>query len=128
MQVVIDTNIIVSALLNPNGVCYLFLDRVLAGAYDVVVSKAIMSEYKDVLRRPQFGFDDEDISYLMDWFLENALIVEVNEKDYLQENMVDEKDIPFYVTAKATKSRLVTGNIKHYPVEEMRTMIWELSF
>ncbi|MCM1159104.1 MAG: putative toxin-antitoxin system toxin component, PIN family [Bacteroidales bacterium] len=127
MQVVIDTNIIVSALLNPNGVCYLFLDRVLAGVYDVVVSEAIMSEYDDVLRRPQFGFDDEDINYLMDWFFTNALMVEVNEKDYLEGNMVDEKDIPFYVTARATKSRLVTGNIKHYPVEEMRTMIWELS-
>ena len=73
MQVVIDTNIIVSALLNSKGACYIFLDR-------------------------QFGFDEEDI-----------------------------KDIPFYITAKATKSRLVTGNIKHYPIEEMRTMIWELN-
>ena len=43
------------------------------------------------------------------------------------DTIIDEKDIPFYVTAKATKSRLVTGNIKHYPIEEMRTMIWELS-
>ena len=35
MQVVINTNIIVSALLNPKGACYIFLDRVLAGAYDL---------------------------------------------------------------------------------------------
>ena len=33
MQVVIDTNIIVSALLNTKGACYVFLDRVFAGTY-----------------------------------------------------------------------------------------------
>ncbi len=60
------------------------------------------------------------------WFYSNALMVEVSEKDYLEDSMIDEKDIPFYIVAKATKSRLVTGNIKHYPIEEMRTIIWEL--
>lgn len=61
MQVVIDTNIIVSALLNPKGACYLFLDRVLVGVYDVVAYSDIISEYDDVLRREQFGFDEEDV-------------------------------------------------------------------
>ena len=51
MQVVIDTNIIVSALIKPNGTCYAFLDRVLAGAYDVVVSESILAEYNEVLRK-----------------------------------------------------------------------------
>ena len=126
MQVVIDTNIIVSALLNPKGACYIFLDRVLAGAYDIVASEAIIAEYNEVLRRSQFGFDEEDVDYLVEWFYSNALMVEVSEKDYLEDSMIDEKDIPFYIVAKSTKSRLVTGNIKHYPIEEMRTMIWEL--
>lgn len=127
MQVVIDTNIIVSALLNTKGACYVFLDRVFAGTYDVVVSEDIISEYDDVLRRSQFGFDKEDIDFIIKWFRDNALMVEVNENSYRPDEVIDEKDIPFYVTAKATKSRLVTGNIKHYPIEEMRTMIWELS-
>ena len=102
MQVVIDTNIIVSALLNSKGACYIFLDRVFAGVYDV-------------------------IDFIIEWFWKNSLIVEVNEVDYRPDEVIDEKDIPFYITAKATKSRLVTGNIKHYPIEEMRTMIWELN-
>lgn len=126
MQVVIDTNIIVSALLNPSGACYIFLDRVFAGVYDVVVSEAIIEEYNDVLIRPHFGFEEEDVCFIVDWFRTNALMVEVNEADYSDAALIDKKDIPFYITAKATKSRLVTGNIKHYPVEEMRTMIWEL--
>lgn len=127
MQVVIDTNIIVSALLNSKGSCYIFLDRVFAGVYDVVASSDIIAEYDDVLRREQFGFDEEDIDFIIEWFWKNSLIVEVNEVDYRPDEVIDEKDIPFYITAKATKSRLVTGNIKHYPIEEMRTMIWELN-
>lgn len=127
MQVVIDTNIIVSALLNPRGACFVFLDRVFAGIYDVVASEEIILEYDNVLRREKFGFDEEDIEFIVDWFWKNALIVEVNKEDYWTDEVLDEKDVAFYIIAKATKSRLVTGNIKHYPVEEMRTMIWELS-
>lgn len=79
MQVVIDTNIIVSALLNPKGACYIFLDRVFAGVYDVVASSDIIKEYDDVLRREQFGFDEEDVDFIIEWFWKNSLIVEVNE-------------------------------------------------
>lgn len=105
MQVVIDTNIIIAALINPSGSCYLFMDRVFSGCYDVVASEEIIREYDEVLHRAKFGFDDSN---------------------YLPDVVLDKKDLPFYVTARATNSRLVTGNIKHYPVEEMRTMIWEL--
>ena len=104
MQVVIDTNIIVSALLNTKGACYVFLDRVFAGTYDVVVSEDIISEYDDVLRRSQFGFDKEDVDFIIKWFRDNALMVEVNENSYRPDEVIDEKDIPFYVTAKATKN------------------------
>ena len=93
----------------------------------MVAYSDIISEYDDVLRREQFGFDEEDVSFIIEWFWNNSLIVEVYEVDYRPDEVIDEKDIPFYITAKATKSRLVTGNIKHYPIEEMRTMIWELT-
>ena len=79
------------------------------------------------LTREQFGFDEEDVDFIIEWFWKNSLIVEVNEVDYRPDEVIDEKDVPFYITAKATKSRLVTGNIKHYPIEQMRTMIWELT-
>lgn len=64
MQVVIDTNIIVSALLNPRGACFVFFDRVFAGIYDVVASEEIILEYDNVLRREKFGFDEEDIEFI----------------------------------------------------------------
>lgn len=40
--------------------------------------------------------------------------------------MPDPKDAPFYITARCTGALLVTKNIKHYPITEWRTMIWEL--
>ena len=97
-----------------------------SGCYDVVASEEIIREYDEVLHRAKFGFDDNDTQFIIEWFRENALFVEVDACQYLPDNVMDKKDLPFYVTAKATNSRLVTGNIKHYPVEEMRTMIWEL--
>lgn len=37
-----------------------------------------------------------------------------------------QKDRIFYDIAKCCKARLVTGNNKHYPVDELVTSLWEL--
>lgn len=125
LTIVIDTNIIVSALLNPNGVSYIFLDRVFAGEYQVIVTSQIMKEYNDVLRRKKFRFSDEIIETVLTWFQNNAIFIEVEENRYMAQ-VVDSKDVMFYAAARCTKARLVTGNVKHYPVEEMITMLWEI--
>ena len=127
MQIVIDTNIIVSAYLSGSCKSRTFLDKVYAGDYDVIVSETILSEYERVLSYPKFGFEDSTKDFIIEWFRENAIIVEINENEIVSE--MEERDItdkPFYLLARATKSLLVTGNVKHYPVEEWRTMLWEL--
>lgn len=126
LTIVIDTNIIVSALLNPNGVSYVFLDRVFAGEYQVVVTPQIMEEYNDVLRRKKFCFSEDIIETVLEWFRNNAIFIEVEEERYVN-HVLDTKDAMFYAAARCTKARLVTGNIKHYPVEEMITMLWEIN-
>ena len=126
MRLVIDTNIIVSAFLTPNGNAAILMDKVFGEAYEVIVTKNILVEYEEVLQRKKFGFSEEIISFVLTWFREHAVLVDVNENDYSKEDVPDPKDAVFYVAARATGSRLVTGNIKHYPVEEMRTMLWEL--
>ena len=125
MQIVIDTNILVSALLNPNGSAYIFMDSVFGGSYDLIISPSILNEYKEVLSRKKIGFSEDEISFIIDWFKTNALLIEVEEQNYSSE-VIDKKDAPFYAAAKCTHSKLITGNIKHYPVEELRTMLWEL--
>lgn len=124
MRLVIDTNIIVSALLSEESKAFQLLSDVLDGKYIVLISEEIFKEYEDVLSRDKFGFDSDIINFLLNWFRENAVWVEVLESDA---PMKDEKDRVFYDLAKSCKARLVTGNIKHYPVDELVTALWELT-
>ena len=121
--VVVDTNIIVSALLSPEGTAFEFMSRVLDGEYTVLVSEEIFLEYEDVLRRDKFGLSEDIINYILNWFIENAIWVEPQQS---HEPMPDEKDRIFYDMAKSCKARLITGNFKHYPVDECVTALWEL--
>lgn len=123
MRMVIDTNIIVSALLSPNGAAYQVLSDVLDGKHEVFVSEEIFREYTEVLHREKFGFDEGDIVCLLDWFRNNSIWVEVTKSDI---RMPDEKDRVFFDVARCCRARLLTGNIKHYPVHELVTALEEL--
>jgi putative PIN family toxin of toxin-antitoxin system len=127
MQVVIDTNIIVSSLLTKDTNASFFMDKVYAECYDVICTKEILNEYKKVLHYGKFPFVEDDIDYILNWFSEHAIFVDVDVEEkvpYMEQR--DKTDKVFYWAAKRTNSLLVTGNIKHYPVEEMRTMLWEI--
>lgn len=124
MRMVIDTNIIVSALLSPDGAACQVLSDALDGKHEVFVSVEIFQEYADVLHREKFGFDEDIIVYLLDWFRDNAIWVEVTKSDI---QMPDEKDRVFFDVARCCRARLLTGNIKHYPVDELVTSLEEIA-
>lgn len=123
MRLVIDTNIIVSALLSPDGTAFRILSDVLDGKYVVLISEEIFEEYDDVLHRKKFGFDEEIIKFLLGWFKANAVWIETKRSDI---PMRDEKDRVFFDVAKCCRARLLTGNSRHYPVDELVTELWEL--
>lgn len=128
LRVVIDTNIIISSLLTEYGQCESFMEMVYAQKYEVIVTETIMDEYERKLRSKKFPFTDETINKILKWFRKNAVFIEINED--LSVPFMDKRDKTdkvFYLAARATHSLLVTGNIKHYPVEEWRTMLWELT-
>lgn len=122
MLIVIDTNIIVSALLSPDSSAYTLLSEALDGKHNVLISEEIFKEYTDVLHRDKFGFDEDMVRFLLNWFAENAIWVEPK---LSTEAIPDEKDRAFYDLAKVCKAKLITGNIKHYPVDELVTALWE---
>ena len=64
MQVVIDTNIIISAMFN-KGTAALFMDQVFAEVYDVVVTRNILDEYDRVLHYSKFPFEEDDIQFIL---------------------------------------------------------------
>ena len=74
MIVVLDTNVLVSALLSPFQAPARVLDLVLSGEIDAVVDDRILAEYRAVLARPKFGFDVRAVHDLLDYF-EHAGVV-----------------------------------------------------
>ena len=65
------------------------------------------------------------MSTILNWFNSNTVFIEVEQALYA-DMVKDSKDASFYAAAKCTKAKLVTGNVKHYPVEEMITVLWEM--
>ena len=66
MKVVLDTNVLVSGLLNPFGAPGRVVDLAVTGGLQPLHDDRILLEYGDVLRRPRFGFDERDIRALLE--------------------------------------------------------------
>ena len=114
---VIDTNVIVSALLKWNSVPGVVLQAVFNGFVIPVYNDEILNEYRNVLNRPKFGFSSELISETISQI--ESLGVMENALEAVAEAMPDPKDIVFYSIAlshgKTAETHLVTGNVKHFP-------------
>ena len=112
---VIDTNVLVSALITKNPeaatakVVKLLLDNGFVPMYDA----DIIAEYEDVLHRSKFPILPEVADALISYIVEHG--VEASRVNF-DELMPDEDDRVFYeVTLSKEDSFLVTGNLKHYP-------------
>lgn len=118
MKIVLDTNVIVSGLLNPEGSPGRLVDLFLAREVDLLVDDRILTEYRAVLRRTKFGFDPVDISDFLD--LVEADATKINAPP-LKLVLRDEADRPFLEVAVAADADfLVTGNTRHFQVPSIR--------
>ncbi|MBR1494678.1 MAG: putative toxin-antitoxin system toxin component, PIN family [Acidaminococcaceae bacterium] len=114
---VIDTNVLVSALLSDkaDAATVQVINRVLAGIITPVYSSEIMNEYKIVLHREKFGFTKETVDYLLLAIEKFGIRVNPSLSDI---SLPDPKDVPFYVVVLEKQNDhayLVTGNTKHFP-------------
>lgn len=136
MLLVIDTNIIVSAIkTHSKSACEskqeftkaqkLILD-VICGKHKMVVSRAIFDEYEDVLHRPRLGLDYGLVEAFLSIVRQKALWIEPLPTNQAKIEMLDEDDRIFFDVAKCMNIKLVTGNIRHYPIHELRTTLDEL--
>ncbi len=108
MRVVVDTNVLVSAILRgrtPREVIQFIIDT---PDYDWMVTSEILKEYKEVLSRPKFKLTQEVIEEW--WFVLDTVtrLVEVNDVvDFPR----DRKDAKFLACALATDADfLLTGD------------------
>ncbi len=116
-RVVLDTNVLVSALLNSFGAPGRVLDLVLAGELIVVHDDRVLAEWRQVLHREKFGFSAGDVEVLLG-FVEGEGI-SVNPSP-LGIKLPDQDDLPFLEVAHAAEATLITGNTRHYPPEARR--------
>ena len=136
MLLVIDTNIIVSAIKTPfrrddQGNIILtkpqkLIVDVLNEKHTMVVSKAIIDEYEDVFHREQLKLDTVLVEKFLAFVKVKALWIEPLPTTSKEVEMQDEEDRAFFDVAKCLNIRLITDNLKHYPVHELRTSISEL--
>ena len=115
---VIDTNVIVSALMtsnkesNPNQV----VKAINIGNIIPIYNDEIESEYKRVLHYPKLKITEEQINTFISSLRKLGIKVDRTKID--DETFPDPDDIVFYeVRMSVDDSYLVTGNQKHFPVK-----------
>lgn len=116
--VVIDTNVLVSALItrNENSPTVQILHFLANGNIVPVYSDEIVKEYNEVLRRDKFKLLETIIINLLKDIMDNGL--KVTELTEVNEVMPDPKDVIFYAVTLSAQDKdafLVTGNGKHFP-------------
>ena len=128
---VIDTNVLVSAMLKWNSVPGNIMELVFSDTIVPLLNEQIVKEYRDVLSRPKFHLTDMIIGNVINEIDRLGLYLDAETTNVI---LPDPKDTVFYEIVmekrKTEDAYLVTGNIKHFPSEpfivtprEMMTMI-----
>ena len=112
-SVVLDTNIIVSAHLNPLGLEYRVFELALECRLRLFISAPILLEYETVLRRPKFPILPEKVTESLAQIRQNGTLVVPTMTLSVSP---DEPDNRFLECAESAGAGfLVTGNRRHYP-------------
>jgi putative PIN family toxin of toxin-antitoxin system len=122
IRVVLDTNILVSALLQPQGLpARTFLITLAGTTAQLCVSGDVYAEYEEVIRRPKFKRDEVVIESALRAIRQNGFWVKPTEK---VRACTDPDDDIFLECAQAARAHyLVTGNQKDFPVKWADTQV-----
>ena len=113
MRIVLDANVLVSALLSPFGPPGEILRLVTAGAVGVCHDSRILGEYRQVLLRPAFPFRLAQVESLLDQIEADGVPVAAFP---VSERLPGPDDEAFLAVALAGEADfLITGNLRHFP-------------
>jgi putative PIN family toxin of toxin-antitoxin system len=120
-RVVLDTNVVVSALLVPSGTQGSILLLALRGHFALYVSPSVLAEYEEVMHRPRLKLQPRQIDAALSAIRRVAHLVEPIAAVSVSP---DESDNRFLECAEAAEADyLVTGNARHFPESHKRTKI-----
>jgi putative PIN family toxin of toxin-antitoxin system len=113
MKIVCDTNVLVSGLLSPFGPSAKIVRLIASADVTVLVDARLVSEYREVLLRPKFGFSSDAVEALLDQIMASGDSVSAGP---IHRPLPDPDDEPFLeVAISGMADALVTGNQRHYP-------------
>ena len=122
IRVVLDTNVIVSAVLTRGGAEAHALDLAAARKIQLYVTAEILTEYEEVLRRSKLSrVSPKAIDTALELIRRVGIVV--NPKETLAVSS-DESDNRFLECAEtADADYLVTGNKRHFPEQWKKCMV-----
>lgn len=114
---VIDTNVIVSALLSKkeDAATVKILKELAGGRIIPLYHSDILAEYNEVLHRDKFPLTKETVDNILRIIQQFGMELEPTQTD---EEFLDQDDRIFYevaMTKREAGSYLITGNKRHYP-------------
>lgn len=113
---VIDTNVLVSALLKPESIPGLVVTEALTGGIVPLLHEDILEEYRDVLNRRKFRFDRVNIRVAIESLDRRDPFVDAGP---VADFIPDPNDTVFYAVTMEKRQTddacLVTGNVRHFP-------------
>ncbi|MEP6535195.1 MAG: PIN domain-containing protein [Bryobacteraceae bacterium] len=115
MNFVLDTCVLVAAVRSRNGASFVIVDLASTGKIKTVLSTSLVSQYEDVLFRPEHrvdGWTDEDLFALVDSLLVPAQRVQTNFS--CRPSLQDAGDELVLEAAIAGRAHIVTFDIRHF--------------
>ncbi len=121
MRIVLDTNVLVSAMLTGGGTADFALQLVLQGTVVLLADSRILAEYDEVTARPQFKFDDKERRLLLGILTDLAEPVVARP---LRLALPDPDDRVFVEVAIAGGAdAIITGNLKHFVLKKGELLV-----
>ncbi len=113
-RIVLDTNVLVSGMINAYGPPGRIIDLIREGLLEIVVDDRILADYSEVLTRPKFNpyFHASDVRDIQVFLEQNAHYVVSTTQ---VADIPDLDDAPFLEVALTAAVPLITGNTSHFP-------------
>jgi putative PIN family toxin of toxin-antitoxin system len=113
LRLVIDTNIVISAALKPDGLQRTVLLLAITKPARLYVSAAIVAEYREVLARPELKIRKGLRQQFLDLIKNHAQVVKPTRQLQVAKDPDDDKFLECADAARA--DYLLTGNQRHFP-------------
>jgi uncharacterized protein len=113
LRLVIDTNIVVSAALKPDGLQRTVLLLAMSKPAAMYVSEAVIAEYREVLARPELKIRKGLQQQVLQLILSHSRTVRPSRALQVAKDPDDNKFLECADAARA--DYLVTGNARHFP-------------